>query len=158
MPAGERGAEMDPRIFPPVNLMVDDFRYKERELGSVNLQASKVANGLRFDQLILKPEATTINLRGSWTVVSGGQRSRMNMNLESDDLESTLKSLGYVGTLSRGKGTVAADLAWQAGMLDVSPANIQGEVRMDLKDGFLLDINPGAGRLCSGVWRPAVRG
>jgi uncharacterized protein YhdP len=144
---GRGEGTLDPRRVPALNLTVEDFRYKERRFGKTELRSSKVVNGLRFDQMTLRPEGTHIALRGSWVVAGAGQQSNLSLNLASDNVQQTLQALGYVGTIEEGSGNLTLDLKWPASLLEASPANIQGRVQLDLKDGRLLDVDPGAGRL-----------
>jgi uncharacterized protein (TIGR02099 family) len=139
---------VDPREVPAMHLQVGDFRYKDRQFGSLKIDTTKVANGLRIEQLILKPRSTTITANGGWYVGGGGkQNSNIKMHVTSRNIGKTLTALGYVGGIDEGKGTLNLDLQWPGSFADASAQNIQGSLNMDLSDGQLLDVEPGAGRM-----------
>lgn len=140
-------AKLDPRDIPAMKITAQDFRYKDRRFGKLTLKATRQPQGLRLDQLQVEPESTSISLHGGWYVRGNAQHSNVNLKLESENIENTLTSLGYVGAINKGKGTLTVGLKWPSSLLDVDLAKMQGQVNMDLSDGSLLDIDPGAGRI-----------
>ncbi|WP_455217701.1 YhdP family protein [Kaarinaea lacus] len=141
------GGGLDPRDLPSLNLSVDDFRYKTLKLGSIQLETTRLANGVRMEQVIIKPMETNIIARGSW-VISGEQHSSMiQANVESTDVGKTLKELGYVGAVGGGEGEASLQLKWPSALYDVDVNHLSGDMQLSLKKGQLLDIDPGAGRL-----------
>jgi uncharacterized protein (TIGR02099 family) len=139
------GGPLDPRDLPALKVNAEDVRFQDRQLGSLTLETTKIANGLRLEQLQVKPQATTINAVGGWYVEGDKQHSNIDMQVKSSRLDRTLKSMGYVGGIDGGKGELDLKLEWPGSFLDVDPARIRGEMHLDLRHGQLLDIDPGAG-------------
>ena len=106
-----------------------------------------MVNGLRIEQLILKPKATTIISNGGWYTAGGKESTNIQANIETTDVGRTLKELGYVGTISGGEGEVHFNLRWPSALFDVDVNKVHGSMNMFLRDGQLLDVDPGAGRL-----------
>lgn len=144
---GDGKGELDPRDIPAMDISVRDFRYKERKFGSVKLRISKDADGIRIREAIIKPESTAISLNGAWKMSAAGQQSNISLNLLSKNVGNSLESLGYIGGINAGEGVVDVNLKWADSLLAVDAANIEGDMHINLKDGFLLDVDPGAGRL-----------
>ncbi len=138
---------IDPRKIPALDFKVKDLRYESRRFGELRLETTRVANGLRIEQLILKPKATTIISNGGWYIAGGKQSTNIQANIETTDVGRTLKELGYVGTISGGRGEVHFNLRWPSALFDVDVNKVHGSMNMFLRDGQLLDIDPGAGRL-----------
>lgn len=141
------GGVIDPREIAAFNLRVDDFRYKQREFGSLLAQTTRVADGLRLEQLVVRPRATTITARGGWYVTGDRQHSSFQMQMQSRDVGRTLKAMGYAGGISGGEGVLNLDVNWPGPFVDPDVAGLSGRMDLTLTDGQLLDIEPGAGRV-----------
>ncbi|NOX76812.1 MAG: TIGR02099 family protein [Gammaproteobacteria bacterium] len=141
------GGGMDPRDVPAFNVKVEDFRYKDRNLGSLLAQTTKVANGLRLEQLVAKPQSTTITAFGGWYVAAKQQKSNFQMQVESRNVGKTLKAMGYLGGISGGQGVLNLSVKWPGSFINMDVAELSGRMDLTLKDGQLLDVEPGAGRM-----------
>lgn len=139
--------EVDPRNMPALDISVDDFRFQNSRFGKFRLETTRVADGLRIEQLVLQPKSTTMTARGGWYVRGNQQQSNLIMHLQSTDIGRTLTALDYVGGIDKGKGGIDFELNWPGSFIDVDAQGIQGNLTMSLKDGYVLDVNPGAGRM-----------
>jgi uncharacterized protein (TIGR02099 family) len=139
------GGEADPRRFPNLAINVQDLRFGDRRFGRLKMVTSRTVEGMRLEQLVLKPKATDITAQGSWYMVDDEPRSQIQLQLKTKDAGKTLKSIGYVGTISGGKGTANLSLRWPGSFADMETEEAEGEFSLNLADGQLLDIDPGAG-------------
>ncbi len=142
-------ASLDPRRLPPLKVRIADLRYKQYRYGGLQLETLPVHNGLKIKQLLLTPKKTRLTAEGGWFVQGGKPYTKVDVRLESKDVEETLRVFGYLDSIRSGKGTVKLSLQWPG-----SPAAlaenlelVRGRVDMDLRDGQLLEVDPGAGRL-----------
>jgi len=138
---------IDPREIPSLDFQVKDLRYESRKFGKLKLETTRVANGLRIEQLLLKPKKTTITSNGGWYTGGGKENSDIKIQINTTDAGRTLKELGYVGTISKGWGDVRLNLQWPGAFFDVDVNQVKGNMDLFLRDGQMLDIDPGAGRL-----------
>ncbi len=143
--AGE--GSFDPREIPNLSVRIADFRYDKRQFGNLILETTKVVDGMRIEQFILKPRSTVITSRGGWYIAGDEQNSNIQMHVNSTDIGRTLKALDYVGGISDGEGTLDLKIQWPGSFADVDASQIQGKLNMRLKNGYLLDVDPGAGRV-----------
>jgi uncharacterized protein (TIGR02099 family) len=141
------GGVMEPRSIPALDLRIADFRYKKSRLGSVRLETASVADGMRIEQLVIKPRSTTITARGGWFVSGTEQSSNVQVHVESKNIGHTLRALDYVGGIDKGKGSADLELRWPGSFVEVDASQMQGKLNISLKDGYLLDVDPGAGRM-----------
>ena len=146
--AGPR-ASVDPRQLPPLKVHISDLRYKQRRYGSLQLETLPVHNGLKIKQLLLAPKKTRLTAGGGWFVQGGKPYSKFDIEVESKDLEESLRVFGYVGSIRSGRGTAKLSLQWPGSpaALDDNLELVRGRVSMDLRNGQLLEVDPGAGRL-----------
>ncbi|MDT8385709.1 MAG: YhdP family protein [Gammaproteobacteria bacterium] len=141
------GAATDPRAVPALDIRVDDFRFQNSRFGKLRLETTRVADGLRIEQLVLRPQATTVTARGGWYIRGNQQQSNMTMHLESSNIGRTLKALDYVGGIDKGEGVVDLGLAWPGSLFDLDAQRIRGHLTLAFKNGYVLDVDPGAGRM-----------
>ena len=85
---------------------------------------------------------------GQWiNQPSGGQTSALSMQMQSVNVEKTLQAFGYAPGITGDQGELQADLTWQGGPFADIPPTLNGKLHIKLKDGRLLEVKPGAGRL-----------
>lgn len=138
---------MDPRDMPALDIRIADFRYLNSQFGQSHLETTRVADGMRIEQLVLNPRATVMTAHGGWYLRGNQQQSNLQMHVESANIGRTLKALDYVGGIDDGRGTVDVELQWPGSLAEVDAGRIKGKLNMSLKDGYVLDVDPGAGRM-----------
>ena len=145
--------ELDPREIPAIKAFSKSVTYKERNFGSVRLETTRLADGLRLEQLVVKPTATTITANGQWTLASGQQHSEFALQLNSTDLGKTLNDLKYQDSIDGGQGTINANIAWPGSLTSVDVEHVTGAVNLDFSKGRLLEVEAGgAGRRIFGLF------
>lgn len=138
----------DPRELPPLRIKSADTRYGKAALGRMELVTARRNSGMEIESLNFDSESAAIRLQGAWMQGGDGkQRSQLSGKLDIHDLGALLSGFGYVETVKNGKGSSNVDLRWSGALTDPSVARLEGSVSFDLKDGRLLEVEPGAGRL-----------
>lgn len=138
---------LDPREMPVLKVDARRFRFHDLEFGRLKLRSSRLAQGLRLDELSMQTEHTRIGARGDWTVQGQQQRSRFTIQVETRDLGGTLKEWGYAGSIAGGVGRIDIDAAWPGRPTQFAFEHLQGSLSMNIEDGSLLEVKPGAARL-----------
>ena len=98
--------DVDPRTIPAVDMSCKLVTYQGRQIGNVKLKTTKIVEGLRLEQLVIKQNSTTIVALGKWLVRGDKQESDFQLRLDSDDLGKTMTDLGYLDTIVGGTGTI----------------------------------------------------
>lgn len=147
---GEEGAEpdpVDPRELPALQLTVQDFELDAARYGSVSLVATPIPAGLDVSEL--RAEAPSYRLTGSggWIVDGDQQHSQLRFELNSTDVGATLQRLGYGSGISGRSGNLSADLSWPGSPFGPIVDQLSGQARLDMRNGILYEVEPGAGRL-----------
>lgn len=145
--AAPGGDDIDPAKVPPLNLAIADLHFGDAALGSTTLRTQPVAGGLRLVQLQARAPRHAIDIDGDWLRAGGGLRTRLDARLRSEDLGALLEAFGFGKQVSKGKGNVDAELQWPGSPAAFAPAGLQGTLRVDVRDGQLVQIDPGAGRV-----------
>ncbi len=145
--AGSPVQAADPSAVPPLALDIDDLRFGEAKLGSATLRTQPLPAGLRVQKLALRSPGQEIDVTGDWVGRGAAARTSMSTRIASEDLGELLDQLGFEDHLRGGKGTVQFDAQWAGGPSAFALGAIDGRLSIDARDGQLLELEPGAGRV-----------
>jgi uncharacterized protein (TIGR02099 family) len=145
---GDRvGDEIDPARIPPLALDIDELRIAEASLGRARLRTRATATGMEVEQFHAQMPGQSIDASGHWNGRGAAARTRVDARLESEDFGRLLSGFGYAGRLDGGEGEMALEAGWQGGPMQFDLTSLAGSLRMQVHDGRLLEIEPGAGRV-----------
>jgi len=146
--SGVKESVMDPRQLPPMRITSKRFLYHGMDFGSLNLVTSQQPMGLHVDNLQMASDATKITALGDWVVDKQMQpMTTLNLSINSNNLGKTFREFGFADTFAEGTGQAELTAHWPASPAAFTLAQLQGNLRMNLKKGRLLDVDPGAGRV-----------
>ena len=139
---------VNPSDLPPVVINSQDTRYGKLELGKMELVTVKKVSGLAVEELSVDSRVLSGSATGVWMrPASGIHTSSIQANLQVKDLGVLLGQMGYAETIKFGRGKGQLALNWQGPLDDPDAASMAGDISFNFKDGRLLDVEPGAGRL-----------
>lgn len=137
----------DPAAIPPLALDIDDLRYRQAALGSVQLRTRPVAGGLRVERLQLHSDWQKAEVTGEWLGRGPGARTHLALQVDSEDMGRLVSGLGYADWLARGEGTIRLDASWPGSPAGFQLGALQGNLHIQARNGQLLEVEPGAGRV-----------
>ncbi|GFE83140.1 hypothetical protein GCM10011487_51400 [Steroidobacter agaridevorans] len=138
---------LDPRNLPNMQIYVGNVLLGTRVLGAVDLKATRVPQGIRFDNATILAESVRAEAKGEWFTTVDGPRSTLNASIESKDVAATLKALSYTPFLEARRGAIKADLAWNGGYDSNILEHASGAIRIEAETGQIVNLQPGAGRV-----------
>src|SRR5690606_23526968 len=139
--------DVDPARIPPLALDIGDLRLADAALGSASLRTRSTGAGMQVEQFKAQTRGQTIAASGSWTGRGDAARTRLQVDLASDDFGRLLSGLGHVGSLDGGEGRVSLTAGWTGGPMQFALVNVSGNLKGEVRDGRLLEVEPGAGRV-----------
>ncbi len=147
--AGKRlvSDQLAPGDIPPFRLQADRIILNNWDLQQVELQAEVDGQTLGSTLKIGDPD---VGMQGTaeWTVDKKGMhRTEISLGFNSQNVGRGLGKFGYAEIIRDGTGTAQFDLDWNAPPHKFDLKSIQGEAQISLKDGAVLEIKPGGGRL-----------
>ncbi|MDH5835692.1 YhdP family protein [Luteimonas kalidii] len=145
-PSDDRDA-VDPSRVPPLSLDVEDFRFGGLALGRLELRTRQTAAGLEIERLQTRSERQTLDAGGSWTGRGASARTRLQVQADSRDFGELMTGLGFGSSIHGGEGTLRFDAGWPRSPGDFALGAMQGELSLAIKDGRLVEVEPGAGRV-----------
>lgn len=139
--------QTDPRKLPALDVHVMDLHMGARSLGAFVLSASRVPDGVRFDEIRITGSSARAEGRGEWLVTPQGPRSTLNATVTSTDVAATLVALDYTPFVEAERGEVRAQLTWPGGYDDNVLEVASGLISLRAESGQIVNLQPGAGRM-----------
>jgi uncharacterized protein (TIGR02099 family) len=132
---------------PALDLSAEQFQFKDKALGKLELLATPVERDWRIDNLrIINPDGV-LTVAGLVQNVASQPRTRATMNLEVNDIGKFLARLGYPEGVRRGTAKLEGTLAWPGGPQDFDYAALTGNLTLDAAKGQFVKLEPGIGKL-----------
>ncbi|MGB0721305.1 MAG: YhdP family protein [Gammaproteobacteria bacterium] len=146
----------DPRDLPPMLMSVGQFRFGDMDLGSLTLDAVPTEDGLQVRLLDIQSDDTDMRAWGSWLFDGERHRSEFDVDLVSRDLEGTLERLAIDGGLEAESANLHLEAAWDAPPMDFTFDKMNGDMSVAVKEGRMMDVDPGAGRILGLISLPGL--
>ena len=143
--AGEASADdRSPLPATGIDLIAEQLRVDGTPLGRLQLSRSGAGAG---GQARLQLNGESIDLQARIDRADDAPRpNQLEFDLYTRDAGQVLGALGLVDAMNRGEGSVSGELTWQGGMLQPALATLAGDLSIDLRNGSLPAVEPGAGR------------
>ena len=141
--AASGSGDIDPSKVPAINLRVDDLRIAGAALGDTQFRSRPTATGMEIVQLQTRAPKRRIDVTGDWSGRGPATRTRLNATLASDDFGALLGDFGIGGRLDSGKGDARFDASWAGSPMAFQLGALDGTLVVNVKDGRLVEIEPG---------------
>jgi len=142
------GDTFNPAQLPAFILDIDALNVDEMSLGSAVIHTQPLADGIHINPLQLRiPGGQTIDIRGQWRGQASRARTELEAQISSENVGKLLERFGYPGQLRGGRGQIRMQLAWPGAPDAFTLPLLQGNLRFNIENGQLLEIQPGAGRM-----------
>ena len=136
-----------PADFPAIDLVAEQFTFRGKPLGRVELIASRAGDDWRIERAAMVNPQASLNGSGTWHAAPS--RTDVRFDLEAGDAGGFLGRVGYPGLVKGGRARMQGGLSWQGDPATFDFATLAGEVQMQVEDGQFLEIEPGIGKLIS---------
>ncbi len=149
-PAADSDADtdLDPASVPPLHVDVADLRFGDAKLGHLVMQSHPVAQGMHIDQLDATAKSQTVGATGDWLHAgAGATRTHLAIAFSADSLGKMLDAFGFKGVVAAGKTQAKLQASWPGSPAAFKLAALDGTLDLDVGEGRLLEVKPGAGRI-----------
>jgi uncharacterized protein YhdP len=102
---------------------------------------------MRIEQLQTRAPQQRIDVSGDWNGKGSTANTHLKLDIGSDDFGALLAGFGMGNRLGGGEGTVKFDAGWPGSPVAFKLDQLEGSLQLDAKEGRLLEIEPGAGRV-----------
>lgn len=150
---------------PAVDLVVDQFILRGHNFGKVAMRAHTAREDNQpvwtLDQLTIEQPGGTLTGSGSWRLprrvrdhageaadaAAGNRRTLLNFQLDIRDAGALLDRMGLPHTLRDGHGKLEGRVLWHGSPLSIDYPTLSGKLSLQLDNGQILSVDPGAARL-----------
>ncbi len=149
---------LDADLFPLVQGSINNLSYDDVKIGRLAIKTSrlKFRKGIHLDSLSLKNPQLNMLASGEWVQWPNRDLSSMQVKLDSPDLGKMLSSLGFSAIFQGGKTTLAGSLHWPDSPMGISLSKIESKLKYTIKDGSIINVEPGAGGRLLGLFSLAA--
>jgi uncharacterized protein (TIGR02099 family) len=145
--SGESDATPDPRTLQGLRLSAQEVSIDGAALGSVTLVLDRIPAGFGLSEFRISAPEHELTGTGGWIVDDGADYSQFSFVLDSTDVADTLQRFGFAEGLSGDSGHLEAQLSWRGALFRPSLGLLDGEAQIQVFDGQVNEVSPGAGRL-----------
>jgi uncharacterized protein (TIGR02099 family) len=147
-PVPSHAIRVDPRSVPALRFTAKQFQFGRMALDNISLSLVPRPDGIAFEDVKVADPSFTITGNGTWLVTPAEQqRTALNADVESKDVQKSLQSLGFDAGLTGDKGSIVAALDWDDSPMGQVVPSLGGKIHITLQDGQIQEVQPGAGRL-----------
>ena len=121
--------------------------WRSIDLGLLTLTTERIANGMSFKRVELSGEKQKLVLSGDWQSRGRQALTAIQGHLDVPRAGQLLTQLGITNDLTETGAAVDFAVNWNAAPYQFSLAELRGKVDVNLKNGRILSIEPGFGRV-----------
>ena len=137
--------QFTPADLPELQVTAGEFVYNDANFGQFDLKAVAQANNRYLvERLAVSSGLLSMRLDASWHMTGRDHLSQVSLEILDGDMGRLLDVFGFEKVIKDGKLSATLQASWPAPLPDFSPGTIDGKLNVVIKDGQLLDIEPGA--------------
>ena len=139
---------IDPRTLSGAKIRIKYLSYDGMEIGDVELHSQRRDYGLEATSIrAVSPHLKVVG-KGQWMVqADGSQLTYIDLELITKDIGRMLPEFGYEPFVKGGEGKAQVNVQWSGEPADFALEKLNGTFKLSAKEGHLLEVEPGAGRL-----------
>jgi len=145
---GGPATHTDPRDLPALRGRVDELQLSGRPAGMLRFALEKVPRGVKLGSFELRGSSFTVNAHGDWLMPEQQDKtvaqSSLALDIASTDVRETLRTFNYHDVVEAKRANVHAVLRWPGGPDEQLLGRASGTVMLEMADGQLLGLQPGA--------------
>ena len=131
---------------PSIDGSIKTLIFRNRKLGELNFKLSNAGYISRLEKFELKGEKISIAMEGAWERNTEFTSAKIDAIGENLTAILSLIKVDLAG-LEANRSTFSLDGRWKGSPYDLEFANMEGTLNFTLREGRLLDLEPGTSRL-----------
>ncbi|MFC4520059.1 YhdP family protein [Cupriavidus pinatubonensis] len=145
---------------PSIDLVTEQFTLHGHDFGKLEVVARSSKSGdepvWTLERLLIDQPGATLTGSGTWRVArrlrdgdaaNAPRRTALTFAIDIRDAGATLERLGLPHTLRDGKGKLEGRVVWRGSPMSIDYRTLTGRLSLDLENGQILSVDPGAARL-----------
>lgn len=140
-------SELNPGDYPDLHISIYDFSLNDYPFGNLLFSTTRGNKSMRLNELRINGKNLQADATGLWLATDTSQKSMLEFNMTSNDFGEMLTQLGYTPQIAEGDAHFNGNLWWPGSPVDFSQEVLFGKLNMEIREGRLLEFNPGVGRI-----------
>ena len=139
---------LSPQAFPSLSLNIDKFILTGKSLGKLELRGKPIDNVWELNKFNLTHNGIRTTATGRWVNNKAlGSITSFDFETEIDEAEGVLDDMAFDGFIRKGEGSINGNVRWIGAPHEFDYARLNGNFDMRIKDGELVKVEPGSGKL-----------
>lgn len=138
---------LSPELMPLLTVTSQKTLWQAVDLGRLSLATEHIPGGMGFKGIELTGENQKLVLSGDWQASGGQSVTHAEGHLEVPRAGTLLGNLGITNDLAETGAAVDFSVVWGGAPYQFSLAGLKGKVDVNFKNGRILSIEPGFGRI-----------
>lgn len=143
----EKIGAANPLDLPGFEGVIKKLYFDKIFLGKMNFIVSKKRYGLRLDEMILSEKNGKFEATGDWFYNRGSHKTNLVVTLQSKDFGSMLTDMDFSAIIEHGQANMLGKFNWDDAATHFSLEKLNGNIKLKIKDGSVVEVDSGAGRL-----------
>ena len=137
-----------PGNYPIIDINVNSFRFVRKQLGHLQMRGEPVDGAWKLINFELEHQGVNTTAQGEWAnTPETGTITSFDIQTTIDEAGGALQELDMGGIVSKGDGSLTANLNWIGAPHEFDFSRLNGEFDLRVQDGELVKIEPGTGKL-----------
>ena len=138
----------DPRQLRPMDVSVKELKWDDWRFSRVSLRTQPTERGMQITALNARQDAVRFSGSGHWHYDGGVSHSTgIDLNASFENFGQAITAMGGGNSFAQGAGEAALSLAWPKPAYAPDLQAMTGQLLFTLRDGRILTVEPGAGRI-----------
>jgi uncharacterized protein (TIGR02099 family) len=136
-----------PEFLPLFNITSHKTLWQSVDLGQLTLKTERIPGGIIFKNMELVGADEKLTLSGDWKVNGKHSETHTHGHLEMPRAGQLFAQLGITNDLMETRAVIDFTVDWNGAPYQFLLPDLKGEVEVNLRNGRILSVEPGFGRL-----------
>jgi uncharacterized protein (TIGR02099 family) len=138
---------LHPARVPSLDVEIEEAHFGIVRLGSISASVLNVGDGIELIGLEGMGDGFMFQAEGRSRLSDTLDDSRLGIQVRSNDVGATLEFIGFKRSMDAREGRFDAEVTWPGGLRSDWLSAIGGDASISIRDGTLIGVEPGAGRM-----------
>jgi len=126
---------------PPVKVHCESCSYGKLDFGTVDFSIKRNnKDSIVLENFLAKRKKNELSVNGNWLHNKEQSLTHIEGKVHTSDIEHEFEQLGFASAIKGSGGTVGFSLDWENAPQNFTFANLNGDLRAKIDDGYLAEV------------------
>lgn len=131
---------IQPQTVPPLNFVINDFRYGDKNLGKVAFDTVPLLTAMQINNLSISTSDFSVTATGKWTSSKGKQATSLSGKFASQNIGAMLKNMQLAESLVGGVTNINFALNWDGAPFEPALRKLNGALSILVQRGRITNL------------------